>query len=42
MNMEVRNRKRGERGERSEGVSENVIVSGDPPIKKPPLFSSGA
>ena len=25
--------KHGERGERSEGVSENVIVNSDPPIK---------
>ena len=30
---EMRNRIRGERGERSEGLSENVIVNADPPIK---------
>ena len=29
----MRNRVRGERGERSEGLSENVIVSVDPPIE---------
>ena len=29
----MRNRIRGERGERSEGLSENVIVKADPPIK---------
>ena len=30
---EKRNGIRGERGERSEGLSEDVIVSADPPIK---------
>ena len=37
---EMRNRIRGERGERSEGLSENVIVKADPPIKRTAILSA--
>ena len=37
----MRNGIRGERGEHSEGLSENVIVNADPPIKTNSYFHQG-